>query len=110
MTGIIEKGFLFGLGALTLTRDKIKEFVNSMVEEGEVRAEEASSVVDKLVERGKAEREAIQRLIQEELEKQRSKVPVATKKDMERLSEKVDRLAIKVETMEKEIDALEEEE
>ena len=56
MTGLIEKGLLLGLGVLTLTRDRVVEFVDRLVEEGEVTPEEAPGVVDRLVGRGEEER------------------------------------------------------
>jgi len=46
MTGLLERSLLLGLGVLTLTRDKVREFVDKLVEEGEVRPEEAPSVIN----------------------------------------------------------------
>ena len=99
MAGWIEKGMLLGLGVLTLTRDKVVQFVNEMVEEGEVKAEEAPGVVDRLVARGEEDREALRKLMREELEKMRLSLPVASRKDIEALGQKIDELAAKVEEL-----------
>ena len=96
MTGLLEKGLLLGLGVLTLTRDKVKEFVDRLVEEGEVRAEEAPTIIDRLVARGEREREELRKLVREELDKTRF---VASRKDIEDLSQKIDALAAKVDEL-----------
>ena len=99
MAGLIEKSLLLGLGVLTLTRDKVVHFVNKMVEEGEVRAEEAPGIVDRLVARGEEDREALRKLMREELDKMRVNVPVASRKDIEELNQKIDELTAMVEEL-----------
>ncbi|HEC34602.1 MAG TPA: hypothetical protein ENI37_07790 [Chloroflexi bacterium] len=99
MAGLIEKSLLAGLGVMVLTRDKVKEFVDRLVEEGEVRPEEAPSIVDKLVERGEAEREELRKLVRQELDKARAGVPVVSRKEIEALSQKIDELAAQVEEL-----------
>ena len=51
MARLIERSLLLGLGALTLTRDKVNHFVDKLIEEGEVKPEEAPGIVDRLVTR-----------------------------------------------------------
>ncbi|MBL7065078.1 MAG: hypothetical protein ISS49_12850 [Anaerolineae bacterium] len=99
MARLIEKSILLGLGMLTLTRDKAAQFVNKLVEEGEVRPEEASGIIDKLVARGEADREALRKLVHEELDKCSIGVPLASRKDIVELSQKIDELAAKVEEL-----------
>ena len=99
MAGLIEKSLLFGLGVLTLTRDKVVQFVNEMVEEGEVKAEEAPSIIDRLVARGEEDREALRKLMREELEKMRLNVPPASRRDIEELGQKIDELTVKIEEL-----------
>jgi len=99
MAGLIERSLLAGLGVLTLTRDKVKQFVDKLVEEGEVKPEEAPGIVDKLVARGEEEREELRKLVHQELDKARASVPVISRKDIEALSQKIDELAAKVEEL-----------
>jgi polyhydroxyalkanoate synthesis regulator phasin len=99
MAGLIEKSLLLGLGVLTLTRDKVVQFVNKMVEEGEVKAEEAPSIVDRLVARGEEDREALRKLVREELEKMRLNVPPPSRRDIEELGQKIDELTVKIEEL-----------
>ena len=99
MAGLIEKSLLAGLGVMVLTRDKVKEFVDKLVEEGEVKPEEAPSIVDKLGTRGEEEREELRKLVRQELDKARANVPVISRKDVEALSQKIDELTAKVEEL-----------
>jgi len=95
MAGLIERGMLAGLGVLTLTRDKVKRFVDKLVEEGEVKPEEAPGIVDKLVERGETEREELRKLVRQELDR----VTPTSRQDIEELNRKIDELAGKVEDL-----------
>ncbi len=99
MTGFIEKSLLMGLGALSLTRDRIVQFVNEMVKEGEVKPEEASDIVDRLVTRGEQDREEMRKLVRDELDKLKVRLPVASHADIEELNQKIDELATKVEAL-----------
>jgi polyhydroxyalkanoate synthesis regulator phasin len=42
MAGLIGRSLLLGLGVLALTRDKVVQFVDKLVEEGDVKPEEDS--------------------------------------------------------------------
>jgi polyhydroxyalkanoate synthesis regulator phasin len=99
MAGLVEKSLLLGLGVLTLTRDKVVQFVNKMVEEGEVKAEEAPTIVDRLVAKGEEERAQMREMMREELEKMRANVPVVTRQDVETLNQKIDELTAMVEEL-----------
>jgi polyhydroxyalkanoate synthesis regulator phasin len=99
MAGLIEKSLLLGLGVLTLTRDKVIRFVDKLVEEGEVKPEEAPSVVDKLVTRGEEEREELRKMVEQELDRVRDTVPLASRKDIEELSQKIDELAARMDEL-----------
>ena len=99
MAGLVEKSLLLGLGVLTLTRDKVVQFVGKLIEEGEVKPEEAPSIVDRLVTRGKEEREELRRVVKQELDNARASVPRASRKDIEDLSQKIDELAARIDEL-----------
>jgi polyhydroxyalkanoate synthesis regulator phasin len=99
MTNIVEKALLMGLGAWSLTRDKVNEAVNELVEEEEVEPEEARKLVDALVTKGEKEREELRQLIRQEVDQVR---PI-TRKEFEELSRKVDSLIESVEQLSEEI-------
>ena len=99
MAGLVEKSLLLGLGVLTLTRDKVVQFVDKLIEEGEVRAEEAPSIVDILVTRGEEEREELRKIVKQELDKVRTSVPLASHEDIEELSQKIDELVARIDEL-----------
>ncbi len=96
---LIEKSMLFGLGVLTLTRDKVVQTVNNLVEEGEVKAEEAPGIIDRLVTRGEEEREELRKLMREELDKLRIRGPMVSHKEIEELGKKIDDLAARIDEL-----------
>ncbi len=93
MAGLLRKSTLLGLGVLTLTRDKVARFVDKLVEEGEVRPEEAPGVIDRLVERGEEEREELRKLVRQEI----NRVTPVSRHDIEELNRKIDELAARIE-------------
>jgi len=95
MVGWIEKSLLVGVGVLTLTRDRVKQFVDKLVEEGEVEPEEASGIVDKLMARGETEREELRKLVRQELDRL---IPVS-RQDMEELKRELDELTAQIEKL-----------
>ena len=99
MAGLVEKSLLLGLGVLTLTRDKVVQFVDKLIEEGEVKPEEAPGIVDKLVARGEAEREELRRVVKQELDNARASVPLASHEDIEELSQKIDELVARIDEL-----------
>lgn len=90
---MLERTFLFGLGLLTLTTEKVAQFVDKLVEEGEIRAEEAPKVVERIIARGEEEREALRKMIRQELERW---APVS-RQEVEELRSRVDELARRLE-------------
>ncbi len=93
MEKLIERTLLLGLGALTLTRERIKQAVDELVAEGEVEIKESQKLVDKLVAKGEAEREELRGLVRQEVDK----VTPVSRKEFEALSQKVDQLAERLE-------------
>lgn len=96
MAGLIEKTLLVGLGLLTLTREKVTQFVDELVKEGEVKPEESRTLANVLIAKGEAEREELRKLVRAEVKKVRGAQPVS-RKEFEELSKKVDELAARLE-------------
>lgn len=96
MRDLIEKGFAVGLGALTLTREKAQSIVDELIKTGEARRDEAKGLVDRLITRGEEERAELQKLVKAEVESVVEGMSLATQKDIETLSKKIDGLARKL--------------
>ena len=94
MAGLIDTLLSFGIGALSMTRERAQKVADELVEKGEVRLEESKALIDKMTSRGEEERTELRKLIEEELK--RAKAGLATRKDIEDLSAKIDALAEKL--------------
>lgn len=96
MAGVIEKTMLLGLGLLTLTREKVTQFVDELVKEGEVKPEESRNLANVLISKGEEEREELRKLVREEVKKIRGARPVS-RQEFAELSKRVDELAARIE-------------
>jgi len=88
MANILEKTLLMGLGVFTLTREKVREAVNELVEAEGVEPEEADKLADALVKKGEKEREELRDMIREEVRR----VTPVSRKEFEALIRRVDEL------------------
>lgn len=58
----------FGAGVFYYSKDKAQDFVDQMVERGEISRYEADDIFSKLLEKGKTQREEIERISRESVE------------------------------------------
>jgi polyhydroxyalkanoate synthesis regulator phasin len=98
MRELIEKGFLIGLGALTLTREKAQSIVDELVKRGDARRDEAKDLVDRLVKRGEEEHAELRKLVKTEVENAMAGMSLVTREDIEALAQKIDGLTEKLES------------
>jgi polyhydroxyalkanoate synthesis regulator phasin len=101
MANLLERSVLLGLGVLTLTRDKVKQAVDELVEEQEVPPEEARQMVDALVAKGEEERDKLREMIRQEM----GSVKPVTRKEFEKLHQSVEELHAKLDAMAEENEA-----
>ena len=88
MKTLLEKGFLAGLGLLSMTREKAQKVVEELTHEGELQKSEMKQWVDQLSDRGEEERQALRKLIRDEMKKVLDEVGFATKEDIQKLLDK----------------------
>jgi len=96
MANILEKTLLMGLGVFTLTREKVREAVNELIEEEGVEPEEAEKLADALVSKGEKEREELRNMIRQEVDR----VKPVTRKEFEALKQQVEELADSIDQLE----------
>ena len=90
MKSLLEKGFLAGIGLLSMTREKAQEVIEELTHEGELQKNEMKQWVDQLSDRGEEERQALRKLVRDELKKVLDEMGLATKEDIKKLLEKRD--------------------
>lgn len=88
MTTLLEKGFLAGIGLLSMTREKAQNIFDELSHEGELQKNEVKQWVDQLSDRGEEERQALRKLIRDEMKKVLDDLGLATKEDIQKLLEK----------------------
>ena len=90
MKTLLEKGLLVGIGLLSMTREKAEKVINELSHEGEVQKNEVKEWVDQLSDRGEEERQALRKLVRDELKKVLDDMGLATKEDIQKILEKQD--------------------
>ena len=88
MTTLLEKGFLAGIGLLSMTHDKAQKIFDELSHEGEVQKSEVKEWVDQLSSRGEEERQALRKVIRDEVKKVLDEMGLATKEDIQKILEK----------------------
>jgi polyhydroxyalkanoate synthesis regulator phasin len=88
MKTLLEKGFLAGIGLLSMTREKAQKVIEELTQEGELQKNEVKEWVDQLSDRGEEERQALRKLVRDELKKVLDEMGLATKEDIQKLVEK----------------------
>lgn len=64
MIDLIRKTILAGVGAAVLTKEKVEESLNDLVEKGRISADEAKATAEKIAEEGKREFETVSKDMQ----------------------------------------------
>ena len=88
MKTLLEKGFLAGIGLLSMTREKAQKLMEELTHEGEVQKNEVKEWVDQLSSRGEEERQALRKLVRDEVKKVLDEMGLATKEDIQKLLDK----------------------
>ena len=96
MTDMFEKGFYFGLGAFSVTKEKAEKLISDLVKKGKLSHEEAGKVVKDLLSRAEEEKKVLSEKIDISLEKTIKKFNLATRKDIEDINKRLDEISKKL--------------
>lgn len=88
----LKRAVDLGLGALTLTREKAEALINDLVKQGQVAPNESKEMLQKIIQRGEQEREALSELIQEQLKNWSERFDLAKRQELEELRMRVEEL------------------
>ncbi len=92
MFEMIRKGFLASLGAAVVTKEKVEAATKKWVDEGKISTDEAERLAQDLVENGQKQWEEIQTKVSETVRKTLEGLDIATRKDIDHLSERIDEI------------------
>ncbi len=88
----LDKLFLAGLGAMTITKEKAEQIFDEYVKKGQAQRENKNGFVHDLLGTAEKNRAEMGKLISEHLKKAISAAHFATKEDMERIEKKLDEI------------------
>jgi len=97
---VIKTALLAGLGAAVITKEKAEEAVNRFVEQGKLTAEEAQKLVGELLASGSRKSEEMKESLDESLHKALESADIARLKDVQSISERLEKTEQRVKVLE----------
>lgn len=100
MEDTLKKILHTGLGFLSLTKCKVEEVVNDLIDKGRLSREEGERIMKDFKKDSATSRQAMEKEMKQWMESALGKMDIARKKDLEKLSEEVDQLQRRVTVLE----------
>jgi poly(hydroxyalkanoate) granule-associated protein len=97
----LHKILLASIGAVALAQEEIEDFVDKLVERGELAEKDGRKLVREVMDRRKKDAEKAEDQLTKRVEDVLGRMNVPTKSDIDALGEKVANLASKVESLKK---------
>ncbi len=99
MIDLIRKTVLAGVGAAVLTKEKVEESLNDLVEKGRLSADEAKVTAEKIAEKGKLEFDAVSKDLQKGVNDLLEQIGVGHKDRLASLEKRLLALEIEVQNL-----------
>lgn len=96
-----RKVLLAGIGAVALAQDEIEDFVDKLVERGEIAEKDGRKLVREVMDRRKKDAEKAEDEVSKRVEEILDRMSVPSKADIDALGEKINHLSKKVEDLKK---------
>jgi len=98
---VARKVLLASIGAMALAQDEMEDFVNRLVERGEIAEKDGRNLVKEVMERRKKETKKAEDEMSKRVEEALDRLNVPNKADIEALGEKIAALTKKVDELRK---------
>jgi poly(hydroxyalkanoate) granule-associated protein len=92
MQEFIKKMMMFGVGLAAMTREKTEELVKELVKKGEMSEKEGKQLVNDLMEKSKKMTRELETKTEEMVTSTLKRLNIPTRKELDELRERVDRL------------------
>ena len=106
MLELARKVLLAGIGAVALAQEEIEEFVNKLVERGEIAEQDGRRLMKDVIDRRKKKADEVRSGTEEQFEQRMedilARMNIPSKSDIDDLSKKVTALSRKVDQLKKE--------
>ena len=93
---MMKKMLYFGLGALSMTREKAEKIFSELEEKGEVSKEEAKRFAEEAIKRGEEDKAAVKEMIGKEWRNMKDELPFVKRSEFEALQARVAELETKL--------------
>ena len=98
---LARKMLLASVGAMALAQDEVEDFVNRLVERGEIAEKDGRKLVNEIMDRRKKESKKAEDEMSKHVQDTLERLNVPTKADIEALGDKIAALTKKVEDLKK---------
>jgi len=92
MKDLVKNVLYAGIGAAFLTKEKIEELKNELVEKGKLTREEGKQFVDDLIKKSERAKDELEQWINKRVEEKIDQLDLATKDDIAELRRKIEEL------------------
>ena len=92
MSDIIDKAFLAGLGALSLSQEKVEGFFDDLVKRGEMSQEEKRGMLSDLLKSVEERKTELGEFVQKEVQQILKSLDIPTREEINKLKEEIERL------------------
>lgn len=98
---VARKVLMAGIGVVALSQDTIEDFVNKLVERGEIAEKDGKKLINEIMDKRKKGTKKAEDEVTKRVETVLDRMSVPTKEDIEALSKKISELSEKVDNLKK---------
>ena len=96
MIDIIKKSIYLGIGAASVTKDKVESLIDELIEKGQLKQEEKTKTMQDILDRLKEEEHKITSKIKQTVENVIRDTGIPTQKDLDEIKKKLAELEKKI--------------
>jgi polyhydroxyalkanoate synthesis regulator phasin len=102
---LIERTFMAGMGAAALTKDRIQELTEELVNRGQINADEGRAVMERLVARSRDEARAVLKRADGSLQTGYRELGLGSQRDLDEIALRLQQLEHRVQLLETQSDS-----
>ncbi len=92
MLDLFKKTLLMGLGAATITKEKVEQIVDELIKKGELTEDKRSTTIRDFLTKAEEQEKVLNDKVSNAVKKAIEKFDLPSRKDIERLEKKIDNL------------------
>ncbi len=89
---LLKEMVSLGMGVIVLTREKAEKAVNELVKQGKLKRKEGKDLIEELIKKGSKEAKGLESGFSKMLSSALSKLDIASKKDIRRLENEIEKI------------------